>query len=40
MQWAKIIEEWGGKIVYIERLRDKNGIDISTTNILKSLIKE
>ena len=37
MQWAKVIEEWGGKIVYIERLRDKNGIDISTTNILKKM---
>ena len=40
MQWAKIIEEWGGKIVYIERLKDESGIDISTTNILNNLVKE
>ena len=40
MQWAKIIEEWGGKIVYIERLKDESGVDISTTNILNNLIKE
>ena len=40
MQWAKVIEEWGGKIIYIDRLKDDNGIDISTTNILNNLVKE
>lgn len=39
MQWAKVIEEWGGKIIYIDRLKDENGIDISTTNILKKIDK-
>lgn len=39
MQWAKVIEEWGGKIIYIDRLKDENGIDISTTNILKKMDK-
>lgn len=37
MVWASVIEQWGGQIVYIERLRDENGVDISTTNILKNL---
>lgn len=38
MVWANVIEQWGGQIVYIERLRDENGVDISTTNILKGII--
>lgn len=38
MVWASVIEQWGGQIVYIERLRDENGVDISTTNILKGII--
>lgn len=37
MIWASVVEQWGGQIVYIERLRDENGVDISTTNILKML---
>lgn len=39
MKWAKVIEEWGGKIVYVPRLKDENGVDISTTNILNDLTK-
>jgi len=38
MVWANVIEQWGGQIVYIERLRDENGVDISTTNILKGIL--
>ena len=39
MVWAKVIEEWGGRIIYIQRLKDENGVDISTTNILNSLVE-